>query len=130
PAAARLECDLFAVHAGTGAVRLHDFVDTAAGDDDGDVLLPGADALPVGLRVPHREHAARDPVGDHVDSAALLSGCGPEYLPEGRRPGRVVAATGRDGRLGDGGADTGRPAVAPPRLTGCPGECDDACRYT
>ena len=44
---------------GLGPVRLDDLVDAAAGDDDVDVLLPGADDLPLGLHLPDREHAAR-----------------------------------------------------------------------
>ena len=31
----------------------------AAGDDDGDVLLPDADDLPLGIHLPDREHAGR-----------------------------------------------------------------------
>ncbi len=45
-----------------------------------------------GLHLPDREHAAADPVGDVRHSAALLPRHCPRHLPEGRRPGRAVAA--------------------------------------
>ena len=47
-----------ALHAWPGPVRLDDLGDAAAGDDDGDVLLPGADDVPLGVHLPDREHAA------------------------------------------------------------------------
>ena len=56
------EPDLRRLHARAGAVHLDDFRHAAAGDDDGDVLLPDADDLPVGVHLPDREHAAGDPV--------------------------------------------------------------------
>ena len=52
-----LQHDLPAEHAGPGPVREHHLADPAAGVDDGHVLLPDADDLPVGLHVPDREHA-------------------------------------------------------------------------
>ena len=60
-AAVRDEPALRALHAGARAVHLDDLRHAAAGDDDGDVLLPDADDLPVGLHLPDREHAAGHP---------------------------------------------------------------------
>ncbi len=48
---------------GLGLVRVDHFVDAAAGDDDGDVLLSHPDALSVGLHLPDREHAAASSSG-------------------------------------------------------------------
>ncbi len=84
-AAARGQPGLSALHARTGPVRLDDLGDAAAGDDDGDVLLPDADDLPLGIHLPDREHAAGDSVGDDAHSAAVLPRDRPRHLPEGRR---------------------------------------------
>ena len=66
--------DLPAVDARPRPVRLDDLADAAAGDDDGDLLLPDADDVSVGIHLPDREHAGVDPAADLPDSAALLPG--------------------------------------------------------
>ena len=106
-AAARDEPRLRALHARARPVHLDDLRHAAAGDDDGDVLLPDADDLPVGLHLPDREHAAGHPVRHVPDSAALLPGHRAGHLPEGRRPGDAVAAGGGARVVGYGDAGAG-----------------------
>ena len=109
-AAARDEPALRPLHARARTVHFDDLRDAAAGDDDGDLLLPDADDLPLGVHLPDREHAGGDARGDLSDTAALLSGDRAGDLSEGDRAGPVVAPGGSAGRLGDRRAFTGRGA--------------------
>ena len=89
-------------HAGAGAVHLDDLEHAAAGDDDGDVLLPHADAVPFGVHLPDREHAGRHPADHLSDPAAVLHRDRARHLPEGGRPGGVVAADPGAAGMGPG----------------------------
>ena len=86
--------------------------DTAAVDDDRDVLLPDADALPLGFHLPDREHAGLHPE-DHVPrSPPLLHHHRPRHLPEGRGCGRAVAGHSGSAGVGPRHHRPRRPAIA------------------
>src|SRR6185436_20909201 len=83
---------LSADDARTRALRVDDFEDAAAGDDDVVVLLHDPDGVPVGLRLSDREHAGRGAAGHAAHPAALLPRDRPRHLPEGRGLETLVAA--------------------------------------
>src|SRR5262249_38706728 len=72
----------------------------AAGDDDGDLLFPDADDLPVRLHLSDREHADGHSAVHLPDSAALLLDNREGDIPEGDRAEAVVAPGGGSCRLG------------------------------
>src|SRR6185295_19590561 len=77
------------------------------GDDDGDVLLPHADDLSLGVHLPDREHAARDSVRDVPDPPPLLPGHRAWHLSQRDRTRATVARrAGHDG-MGSGRAGAG-----------------------
>src|SRR5262249_55136724 len=81
-------------------VRVDHLVDTAAGDDDDDVLLHDAYDVPVGIRVSDREHAGRDPA-DHLPHPAPVLPRHPAVdLSEGRRARNALAAGARPAGVG------------------------------
>jgi hypothetical protein len=83
-----------------GPVHLDHLEHAAAGHDDGDVLLPDADDLSLGLHLSDREHAGGDPAVHLPHPAPLLPRHRAGHLPEGHRAGAALAAGGGARRPG------------------------------
>nr|BCX00290.1 MAG: hypothetical protein KatS3mg041_0336 [Bacteroidota bacterium] len=109
PSAVRLRAAFSAQHAGARAAHLHAEPYAAAGTDRCRLFRAHAHDHPFRLRLPHREHATRDP-GRHLHCApALLSDHRAGHFPERR---------GHPGALGGdaGAACAGAGIVRPERL--------------
>jgi len=98
------------LHACARPVHLDNLRYATTGHDDGDVLLPDTDDLPLRLHLPDREHATHHSVRHLLDPAPVLSGDRPRNFLEGDRAPPALAPDRSAGVVGHRRARSGCPA--------------------